>query len=379
MRPTSITIFWIEVTDDELAVLDRVARAHHACLVETKMHSLAPLTFAALMQGAVLFVARTQQEATRALGIGVDEVIRAGEISEEALVTTLERAAARAQARTSYERQRESLRGDNALGALLAAFGRRLEQPLMSASLAYEMLDSALSVILEIDDRFVEWSVRGSPLEEVRDLAVRRLAFAPSGRLREVAAQVRAGMERAGLLSSALTRLSAAHTASSVSIAQLVRDVVDVMRPDVSSGAMLSAQVEGQCQVAIAPATVAVVLSTLIEDAAEAVRLSEFNGGSIEVRVFEEEDVVVLEVWDNGRRRTSDLRPGVLERYFEPSRSDRSPLVSARERLRDCGGDLMIDSGDGGTTVRVLLPTSSENIVLSQSSEPRATAKKEQD
>lgn len=376
MPPTLITVFWIEVTDAEAAVLNHVARAHHACLVETKSQALAPHVFAALAQGGVVCVARTQQEATRALGMGVDEVIRAGEITEEALVATVERAGARAQARTSYERQRENLRGDNALGALLAAFGRRIEQPLLSASLAYEMLDSAFSIILDIDDKFVEWSVRGTPLEEVRDLAVRRLAIAPSGRLREIAASVRAALERSALLASALTRLSAAPTTSNISIAQLVRDVVDVMHPEVAPAATLSAHVEGECRVAIAPATVAVVLSALIEDAAHAVRVSEFGGGNIEVRAFEEEDVVVLEVWDNGRRRTSELRPGALENYFASS-SDQPPLLRVRERLRDCGGDIMIDSGETGTTARVLLPTSSEAVMISQRSEARTTTKKQ--
>ena len=373
---SAITIFWIEVTDDEAKVLDKIAGAKQACLVEAKMHSLASLTFATAAQGAVVFVARTQQEATRALGMGVDEVIRAGEISEERLVATLERASARAEARTSHELRRDSFRDEKALAALVAAFGRRLEQPLMSASLAHQVLESALTIMFDVDDRLVEWTVRGTPIEEARDLAMRRLAILPSSKLTDLVTRVRDGLERAFMLASALTRLSAGAGPSKDPIGQLVRDIVDVMRPEIASSATIKVQTEGACAVTAAPATVAFILSALIDDAAEAVRRSQYDGGRIEVRLSEQEDVVVLEVWDNGRRRPADLRPTMFDPYFDPSRANRTALADLRNRLRNSGGDITIDSGETGTTVRVLLPTSSEDVLFSDSPEPKIHTKK---
>ena len=368
--PSASTIFWIEVTDDEATILDRVAQAKHARLVEAKMYSLAPLTLAATAQGAVVFVARTQQEATRALGMGVDEVIRAGEITEENLAATLERADARAEARASHELRRDGFREQKALAALVAAFGRRLEQPLLSAALAQQVLDSALPIVFDVDDRFVEWTVRAAPIEEVRELAIRRLAIVPSSKLIQLVEKVRDGLERAFVLASALTRLSAGSSTSKVAVGHLVRDIVDVMRPEIAATATIKALVDGACDVTLEPGTVAFILSALIDSAAEAVRKSQYDGGRIEIRLSEQEDVVVLEVWDNGRRRSADLRPTMFDAYFDPTHPSRGALADLRERLRTCGGELTIDSGEGGTTVRALLPTSSEDVLFTDKAEP---------
>ena len=373
MEP-SITIFWIDITDDEAAILDRVAREHHAHLVPIKFRYLPALTFAALAQGPVVFVARTSQEATQALGIGVDEVIRMGEIRADALTATLARARARAAARSAYDLRRGLFQDDDelALAALSSAFGNQLSKPLASASLECELLESALASVLDVGDKFVECTIRRAEPEQNQDLAVRRLALAPSHELKRLLADVRDGLKHARVLATTLSGLASRTTGDgAASITRLVADVVDVMRPDFAPWAVATVNAEGDCRVSVAPVTVAFVLSALVVNAVDAVRVARREGGRIEVRLSEHEDAVVLEVEDNGRPISADLRPTVFEPYFNLSRANRTGLVRVRERMRRCGGDVTVDSGDSGTTVRVLLPTSSDDALFG--AEPTAT------
>jgi signal transduction histidine kinase len=364
---SSITIFWIEVTDEEAQVLERVARGHHASLVAVQMYGLPSIVFAARAQGAVVFVARTAEEATRALGLGADEVIRAGEISEEALTLTLARASARGEARTSYELRRGLFQDDDdlALAALVSAFGRRLADPIATASVGCELLESTLGTILDVDDKFVEWVVRSGVGGEALDLAIRRLAHPSAREVLRVLADVRKELRGAGSLAMSLAELAAhAERSGAGSIAALARDVVGVMRDDYSAWAIFTVEVEGPCKVAIAPVSVAFVLAALIVNAVDAIRGGRKGTGRVEIRLSEHEDAVLLEVQDDGRPVRTDLRPSVLEPYFGVARSDRTGLVRIRERMRRCGGDVQVDSGEGGTTVRVLLPTSTEEVVF---------------
>jgi signal transduction histidine kinase len=376
---SSITIFWIEVTGEEAQLLERVARVHHASPVEVQMYALASLVFAARAQGPVLFVARTAEEATRALGFGVDEVIRAGEISEEALTLALARARVRGDARTSYELRQGLFEDDDhlALAALFSAFGRRLAEPIATASVGCEFLESTLGTILDVDDKFVEWVARSGREGQAHDLAVRRLAHPGSRDLLRALTEVRKELQCAGSLARSLAGFAShAEGSTAGSIARLVRDVVGVMSADYSAWATFTVEVDGPCKVAIAPVTVAFVVGALIVNAVDAIRAGRKGTGRVEVRLSEHEDAVLLEVQDDGRPVRTDLRPSMLEPYFGMARPDRTGLLRVRERMRRSGGDVQVDSGEGGTTVRVLIPTSNEDAVFDPAAVETTTSMK---
>ncbi|MGH7297483.1 MAG: hypothetical protein ACRELB_21280, partial [Polyangiaceae bacterium] len=160
------------------------------------------MTYAALAQGPVVFVARTAQEASRALRMGVDEVVQIGEITDQSVADAIARASARASARTSKELRRGLFQDDDemAIGALAAAFGHQLSEPIDAASLECDVLTGALSNVLDVADRFVEWTVLHGPPGEARELAVRRLALPPSRELKAHVATVRAQLRRASTL-----------------------------------------------------------------------------------------------------------------------------------------------------------------------------------
>jgi signal transduction histidine kinase len=375
----SLTIFWIDVTDSDAAVLERAVRDHGASVVHVVMDSLAAQTFAALAVGAVVLVARTAKEASRALAMGVDEVIRSGELTDEALVTTIARARAREAARSSYEMRRGLFQDDDelSLASLAAAFGRRLGQPLAAASLDCEVLASSFSTLLDTGDQFVESTARMAPNDVAQQLAVRRLALPPSQELVDLLGHVQSSLRQASKVTAALTALAAGATANSaIPVRQLVHDVVEVMRADFASWATITIATEGPCAASVAPITIALVVSSLLTNAVDSIRAGNRDEGRVQVRLSTQEGALVLEVEDNGLMSSSDLRPTLFDPYFGAARVSRTGLLRVRERLQRCGGDLMVDSDPTGTTVRVLLPTSAEDTVFGRERSAAVETKK---
>jgi len=375
----SLTIFWIDVTDSDAAVLERAVRDHGASVVHVVMDSLAAQTFAALAMGAVVLVARTAKEASRALAMGVDEVIRYGELTDETLVTTIARARAREAARSSYEMRRGLFQDDDelSLAALAAAFGRRLGQPLAAASLDCEVLASSFSALLDTGDQFVESAARMAPNDCTKQLAVRRLALPPSQELVDLLAHVQSSLQQASKVTSALTGLAGGTAANSpIPVRHLVHDVVEVMRADFAPWATITIATEGPCAASVAPITIALVVSSLLTNAVDSIRAGSRETGRVQVRVSTHEGALVVEVEDNGLMAPTDLRPTLFDPYFGAARVNRTGLLRVRERLRRCGGDLMVDSDTTGTTVRVLLPTSAQDTVFASERSGAVEAKK---
>jgi signal transduction histidine kinase len=322
-------------------------------------------------------VANTAKEASRALGMGVDEVIRQGELSEDTLSATIMRARARASARSAYDLRRGLFQDDDelSLAALAAAFGLQLSQPLAAASLDCQLLESALSGLLDVADQLVEHTTRSPSTDRSHQLAVRRLAMPSSAELKEVVANLRGSLRQAAGVTSTLVSLAGKTSTEGASIRTLVTEIVNVMRPDLALWATVTLKIEGACAVSLAPLTVALILSNLLTNASEAVRASQRDAGRIDVSLTEEEDAVVLEVHDNGRGASSS-NPSAFEPYFRIARANRTGLLRVRERLRRCGGDLMVDSDPSGTTVRVLLPSSAEDVLFDRHGDPRRALSK---
>ncbi|MGH7293909.1 MAG: sensor histidine kinase, partial [Polyangiaceae bacterium] len=180
-------------------------------------------------------------------------------------------------------------------------------------------------------------------------------------------------LRRASTLASTLSTLAGSNGA--VFVGKLVRDVVDVMRAELAPWASIDVNVEGADSVCVAPIAVAFVVSSLIVNALDAVRASR-REGRICVRLAEHEDAVVLEVEDNGKGAAIDLRPGIFDPYFNVERANRTGLVRVLERLRRCGGDVMVDTDPSGTTVRVLFPTSTKDVVFERDGQPSAEGKR---
>ncbi len=144
------------------------------------------------------------------------------------------------------------------------------------------------------------------------------------------------------------------------------------MRPVISPWAEIAVQADPDCFVASSRTTLVVVVGVLLSNALDSIRAASRGKGTIWVRVFDEEDAVIVEVRDDGREIPSDLRPDFLEQQFRDAPAPRKGIPGLRDRVRRAGGELLVDSGPTGSTVRVFLPSAKmqDAVALGPSPEP---------
>jgi hypothetical protein len=267
---SAVTLLWIELADGEREVLEKAAHDAGATMLRANREALAAHTWAALAVGGVVVVARTGREASTALGLGADEVVRLGEISRKAVGGAMDRARARAATRVLRE-----------------------IQPL-------------------VDDGIEHARSGHSPVHE------------PIGRR--------------------------------------VAQTLEVLRLQLPVGIKLTVEMHGACTAPAPGLLVASTVTSLVLRAADALRDAAGPRAAIHVRVAEHQDTVVLEVEDGAGSAEGDLRPSLVEAFFATAPTQRTRLVGVRERLRRCGGDLVVDSDGSTTTVRVFFPTLSSEL-----------------
>jgi hypothetical protein len=269
---SAVTLLWIELADGEREVLEQAVRDAGATMRRADREGLAAQTFAALALGGVVVVARTGREASTALGLGADEVVRLGEISRKAVGGAMDRARARAATRLVREMRPPSW------------------------------------------DAAETWSP------------------------------------------PALRGPASSGSPASDPVGRLVAHTVEGLRLGLPAGIKLTLELHGACAARTASPQVAPALTALVHQAAEA--LGEVSGprAAIQVRLAEHEDTVVLEVQHAAGGAPGDLRPSLVETFLASSATPRTRLVDLRERVRRCGGDLVVDGDHTSTTVRVFFP-----------------------
>jgi two-component system sensor histidine kinase VicK len=84
------------------------------------------------------------------------------------------------------------------------------------------------------------------------------------------------------------------------------------------------------------------------------------DGGAIGVRAFQRDDRIAVEIQDNGIGIRKEDLPHIFERFFraDAARGTESGgvglgLTIARRIIEAHGGDIEVESGRSGTTVRV--------------------------
>ena len=191
-----LTIFWTALADADRSVLEEAARAHDAHVVRVNPELLARHSLAAVARGPVICVVGTDREAGHALSLGIDEILRAGEVTAGAMAEAVARARARAAVRASREYRHALLDEDDetALAVLGGALGERLEMPLAMASLDCASVADAMNCLIELDDQFFAWTALVAPSEQLRSLIARRLTAPPAPELKGVLRRLRASI-----------------------------------------------------------------------------------------------------------------------------------------------------------------------------------------
>jgi hypothetical protein len=353
-----LTILWIELADGDEAVLRRAADLHRADVVAVKRYSLASQTFAAVALGPVLFVARTAREASLALRTGVDEVVRAGELTDDGLAASIERARARAEGRATHDLRRSLFHDDGelAFATLTSALGRRAVRPLEAAAEDCRHLLASIPPLVGLMDRVLEDFVIAHPVEQTRPLVSRRVALPRSAELQQRLAAMETSLTQAAATVRSMEHLGGAFALQPTPIAPLIAQLVDTMRVELEPWATVDLRTDGPCATFVAPVGVALILVLALTSALDSIRASGTDPGHIGVFVTEVEEAVVLDVRDNGRHPSR-----LLESHLDTRRNSGISLFRLRDRLRSCGGDLLVDADETGTLVRAMLPVSPES------------------
>ena len=359
---SSLTILWTELTDRQVEVLEGIAGEAHATLLKVELGAMAPHAHAALALGPLVVVVRTPREASRALGMGADEVARAGDLSRSALLATIQRAGARAAARLSREVHRAAQDDlEPVFSELVEALERQLTGRLGKAALGLEFLAASLPALFDLGDDLVASASGRAPSEDVQRFAARRRALPRSPELRQALAEVRESM---GSAETTALRGLAGGDGAPAAIGPLLHQIVELLRPGLPPDVEVRIAVDGSCVARVAPLTVALIVAALVALACESLKAAGVTRATIPMGVSERDGAVLLEVRDRAGGQDEDLRPSLFEAYFATSPTKRTRLARLRERVRRCGGDLVVETDPSGTTVRVFLPATDDEVVL---------------
>ncbi len=143
-------------------------------------------------------------------------------------------------------------------------------------------------------------------------------------------------------------------------INELVSDVVALVKPQLGTGHKIQLELQPLPPVRCRPQQISAVLSGLVDNAVQAID----GAGEVLITTRPAEAKIEVEIRDNGR----GVDPKELANIFDPGfkvseqriGTGNWSMFTARQVVREHGGDIFIDSNIGrGTTVTVTLPSTS--------------------
>lgn len=362
-----LTILWTSLVEGEWAMLEAVTQERAAKLTQVTLSTLATSVLPALAQGAVIAVVASDADATRAFSLGVDEVVRVGEVSPEVLERAIGRAELRAGARAIRDSSARFAEDDEwrVLSLFTSAIIDGLSGPLNSASSDWDALAREICLALVASDEFVRWAALITPTDEIRRLVALRARAPRSLDLRERLGEVRLSVVDAVALLRPLRDLVDESQGGSVRVDLVLHAVADLLRGYLGTWASLEVEDPSPCVTRVSSALIISVV-TLIGNAIDAIRASHRADGHIVLRAAEREGIACVEIEDNGGGARPSPGLDSFEDYVnDPLRKGSARGASGvRERLRRVGGELLVDSDYNGTTVRLLLPIEGTGAVI---------------
>src|SRR5215831_1388866 len=100
---SALTLAWTSLASGERDLLEQRARAMGASVMQVDTATLAASVLPLIARGALIIVVATDREASVALALGVDEVMRCGEITGASLDQAIASANARAAGRAARD------------------------------------------------------------------------------------------------------------------------------------------------------------------------------------------------------------------------------------------------------------------------------------
>jgi hypothetical protein len=356
----------------EREILAQIAQAANARTLATPMSLLGKDILSLLVQGPVVVIVDSKKDATVALRLGADEIVRVAQsvaLQKSALQDAVERAVEESRARTQPPASavRHEYPG---LALLLQVVERQLGSPLNQAALKCNELAGELTKAVAVADGLMQRVRRGSSRDEIgrwsRD--VKHYAQATL-RAETLVSELREQVERGEAVIRLLGDLSAGVSATKTDVASLLEQFAELLRVDLGNDLSVEVITNGPCFVEMARSELLCIICAAVETALENIH-AVADQGHLELRASSTVTDVLIEVADNGIPNATDLRATIIDPLLVNPRTAR--LRQLRERVRGADGELTVDADDGGTVVLIHLPMYSESPRMAPV--PRASA-----
>jgi signal transduction histidine kinase len=322
---------------------------------------------AALARGPVIAVVSNDRDAHRALALGVDEVLRAGSASHEALTAAAESARLRAIGRDTRPQPSSPIDEDaKAMELLAASVGYRLANPLAVASLNVEVLRTAMGAMTGLADAYVRDTAANARGSESQRVVALRASAPPTAELHATMDDLARALQEASTAVSQVYSLVAPDEYDDVcDLCSVVSEVSRLVSVVVERVAELRIDLPSQpCRGQMPRSQIVQAISALLSNSIQAVR-ERGTRGTITLRLWAREDVALVEVIDNGVGMSPAVRVRALEPFFTTREGATGMgLAMVSERIRRAGGEIVLESEQGlGTTVRLFVPLAPPEVV----------------
>ncbi len=325
-----IVLLWIASSGEGLDVVEARAASSDLRVLRCAVRDLHIHTLASGAPSPVIAVVDDDRAATEALGAGVDEVVRQGELTAEGLDRAVIRAQARAHART-----RPSVGDDSdALASILDW-------------IAIEMVACVSGAVLE--GELLEESVRRLVAERVAR-GERSEAIPSASDTLEMLDTVRESFRRMQAVLQAVRSLSG-YDEGAVAIGPVLTGLARVLLNRSVPVGNITIDADPRCATSLkTPKLVSalVLLMGRVFDRAERAHRPGEKRIRIVLRAFVAEDAAIVEIEDDIGDFAREASAG------SGWRTD--PIAEVRTRLREEGADVLLSASSGRTTVRLVLP-----------------------
>jgi signal transduction histidine kinase len=325
-----VTIVW--VGDERREARDQVATHPEVDVVSAPFDLAAGAVKEARIRGGVITVGRAS-DAERFLAAGADEVVAFAEISRATVDFFVRRARTRASARL-----------DGPIDVALNDGAHDGEGLALLAGAMVRNLSSRLEGALCACDRLEELTTESTAIGE---LAV------------GVARDVRATAE----VVQRILALTGPAKVGMCDLSKVAFEVVAVVQRHVHGAADVRLDVpDVACVIPMGHGSAMQMIASLVRNALENIARAARGRGKIDVRVSIEDELVVLDVSDDGAQLDPELRRRALEADPTATAAPGLSLLIAANQIRRSSGEILIDSSaDLGTSVRVFFPASATN------------------